>query len=299
MPEIGFLNSGSKTEFAHLLAAFRGGLKLQGYKVVTSAPKGPNEVRIHTEWAKGDYSQLPAMAKSLIDKRVPVVVATGGIGAARAAHDYASKIGSKVPILFTSGYDAPKPGDPTANAKAVYLAMSKPNVEDHHRYKRLRELLGPSAKIYQLINKGSPVYVAEGKWPEPIAAGNLAELKAAFQTAVGSKADAILVSGDPFFNSNRNEIVRLANKHKIPVCYPWREYVEAGGLMSQGPNLANTYRRLGIWAGMVLDGTKPDSLPDAEAGHRELVVNLRAAKKLNIPQPKLNKLLLMADVVIQ
>jgi putative ABC transport system substrate-binding protein len=295
MPEIGFLNSGTKAEFTHLLAAFRDGLKLNGYKAAGPASKGAKDVRIHAEWANGDYSQLSAKATSLIDKRVNVIVATGGIGAARAA----AKIGSQTPLLFTSGRKAPAHGDPTTNAKGVYLGMSTPNLEDHQRYKRLRELLGQNAHIYQLINKGTPVYDEEGKWSKPLMAGSLAELKAAFQTAVSNKADALLVSGDPFFNSNRAEIVKLAAKHKIPACYPWREYVEAGGLMSQGPNLAKVYRRLGIWAGMLLDGTKVKDLPDAEAGHREFVINLKVAKKLGIPPSKLGGLLLMADVVIQ
>ena len=300
MPDIGFLNSGSKAEFTHLLAAFRDGLKLQGYKVVGSTPKGVKELRVHAEWADGDYSQLPAKAKSLFAKDVKVIAATGGVGAAHAAQDYAATIGSQVPIIFASGRDGPKAGDLKTNAKAVYLGMSTPKIQNHNRYKRLCDLLSPNANIYQLINKGSPVHVEEGYWPKPLEASTVAELKAAFQTAVRDKADALLVSGDPFFNSHRHEIVRLANKHKIPTCYPWREYVEAGGLMSHGPNLANTYRHLGIWAGMVLDGTKlAKDLPDMEAGHREFVVNLKTAKKLNIPPPTLGKLLLMADVVIQ
>jgi putative tryptophan/tyrosine transport system substrate-binding protein len=300
MPEIGFLNSGSKAEFAHLLAAFRDGLKSKGYKVVTSAPKGAKDVRIHAEWADGDYSRLPAKAKLLFDKRVHAIAATGGIGASHAAQDHAVKINSQVPILFNSGREGPKPGDIKANAKAVYLAMSKPYVEDLNRYKKLRELLGDRATIYQLINTATPVRAEEENWPKPLVAGSLAELKSAFQTAATNKADALLVSGDTFFNSQRTEIVKLANKHKIPACYPWREYVEAGGLMSQGPNLANIYRRLGIWVGMILDGTKiAKDLPDFDAGHREFVINLKTAKKLNIPMPKLSRLLLMADEVIQ
>jgi putative tryptophan/tyrosine transport system substrate-binding protein len=294
MPEVGFLNSGSKPKFAHLLAAFANGLKSQGYKVVSSKPKRAKEVRIRAEWANGDYSRLPRKAKSLVEKGVKVLVATGGIGAARAA----AKISAQVPILFISGRRAPEPGDPTTNSKALHLAMSTPNVANHNRYKRLSELLGQNANIYQLINKGSPVYVEEGNWPKPLIAGSLAELKSAFQTAVRSKADAILVSGDPFFHTHKEDIVRLAKRHKIPTCYPWREYVEAGGLMSQGPNLANTYRRLGVWAGMVLNGIEPKDLPDSDAGHRELVVNLKTAKKLNITASKLSRLLLMADVVI-
>jgi putative ABC transport system substrate-binding protein len=300
MPEIGFLNSGSKAEFAHLLAAFRDGLKSKGYKVAASAPKGSKDVRIHAEWADGDYSRLPAKAKLLFDKGVHAIAAMGGIGASHAAQNHAVKINSQVPILFASGREGPKPGDIKANAKAVYLAMSKPYVEDLNRYKKLRELLGDHATIYQLINTATPVRAEEENWPKPLVAGSLAELKSAFQTAATNKADALLVSGDTFFNSHRADIVKLADKHKIPACYPWREYVEAGGLMSQGPNLANIYRRLGIWVGMILDGTKiAKDLPDFDAGHREFVINLKTAKKLNIPMPKLSKLLLMADEVIQ
>jgi putative ABC transport system substrate-binding protein len=177
--------------------------------------------------------------------------------------------------------------------------MSTPYVEGHNRYQRLRDLLGDDATICQLINKGSPVHTEEGKWPQPLVSGSLAELKSVFQTAASNKAGALMVSGDPFFNSNRAEIVRLAGKHKIPACYPWREYVDAGGLMSHGPKLANIYRRLGVWAGMVLDGTKPKDLPDADAGHREFIINLKTARKLDISQSKLSRLLLMADEVIQ
>jgi putative ABC transport system substrate-binding protein len=301
MPNIGFLNSGSKAEFTHLLDAFRDGLKQHGYKVVGSTPKGANELRVHAEWASGDYSQLPAKAKSLFAKDVKVIAATGGIGAAHAAQSYAATIGSKVPIVFASGRDGPKPGDITANAKAVYLGMSTPKIQNHSRYKRLCDLLSPNANIYELINKGTPVHTEEGNWPKPLVASTVAELKAAFQTAARDKADALLVSGDPFFNSHRGEIVQLANKHKIPACYPWREYVEAGGLMSHGPNLANMYRRLGIWVGMLLDDdTKmAKDLPDMGAGHREFVLNLKTAKKLNIPPAALGKLLLMADHVIK
>ena len=300
MPEIGFLCSGSKAEFAHLLAAFRDGLKMTGYKPVGSAPKGPKEVRVHVEWADGDYAKLPDKAKALIDKRVQVVAATGGIGAARAAQDYAAKAGSQASVLSMSGRERSKPGEHGANAKVLHLATTKEKAEDHNRYRRLRDLLGHNAKICHLINKHTRVHDDEENWGDVISASNVGELKTAFETAVKqNKADAILVSGDPFFNRRRADIIRLADKYKVPVCYPFREYVEAGGLMSQGPNLANSYRRLGIWVGMVLGGTKAKDLPDTDAGHRELVINLKAARKLGIPLASLGELLLMADAVIQ
>jgi putative ABC transport system substrate-binding protein len=300
VPEIGFLNSGSKAEFAHLLAAFRDGLKMQGFAVAGSRAAKAQPIKIYDEWADGDYAQLAPKAKRLFDRDVTVLAATGGIGAARAAQDYAYQIKSRIPIIFASGRDAPRPGDLTANAKAIYLAMSTPTIENHNRYQRLRDLMGADANIFQLINKGSPVHTEEGNWPKPVEAGSVKELHAAFQYLSEHKADGLVVSGDPFFNSHRSTIVRLAAKHKIAACYPWREYVEAGGLMSHGPNLAQTYRRLGIWAGIILGGaTNARDLPDAEPGHRELVVNLRAAKKLGITGQKLSKLLLMADEMIR
>jgi ABC-type uncharacterized transport system substrate-binding protein len=299
MPEIGFLCSGSKAEFAHLLAAFRDGLKMTGYKPVGSAPKGAKDVRIHVEWADGDYSKLSGKAKALIDKRVQVVAATGGIGAARAAQDFTAKSGSQTPVLFMSGRVRSKAGEQGPHSKVLHLATTKEKAEEHNRYKRLRDLLGHNAKIYHLINKHTHVHDEEEKWGNTISAGTIGELKSAFETAVKqNKADAILVSADPFFNRRRADIIRLADKYKVPVCYPFREYVEAGGLMSQGPNLANSYRRLGIWAGMVLGGSKIKDLPDSDAGHRELVINLRAARKLGIPLGSLGELLLMADAVI-
>jgi putative tryptophan/tyrosine transport system substrate-binding protein len=299
MLEIGFLNSGSKAEFTHLLAAFRDGLKLTGYKVVASASKEPKDVRIHAEWADGDYSQLPTKAKLLFEKAVDVIAATGGIKSSAAALKYASSTGSRIPVLFASGRATPKPGEEAANAKCVMLGTTTRKVEDHQRHKRLRELLGPDANIYELVNRNSAMHDDESNWPKTVSATNVAELKSAFQTAANGKADALLVSGDPFFNSRRAEIIQLASKHKLPVCYPWREYVEAGGLMSHGPNLTNLYRRLGIWAGMVLDGSQPKDLPDSDAGHRELVLNLKTAKKLNLPPAGLGKLLLKADLIVR
>ena len=298
MPNIGFLCSGSRREFAHLLAAFRDGLKLQGYQVVSSAPKGRKDIRIHAAWADGDYSKLPGKAKPLIDKRVQVLAVTGGLASLKAAEGYAAAAGSNIPIVFIAGRGKSKPGDHGPNAKGIHLGTTSPKVEDHNRHKRLRELVGRNAHINMLINKDSPVHDDEKKWGKSVMAGTVGELSKAFATAVNvNKAAALFVSADPVFNRNRAEIIRLAKKYKIPACYPWREYVEAGGLMSHGPNLANVYRRLGIWAAMVLDGTKLQDLPAADAGHREFVINLKTAKALGLTIP--GTLLVRADAVIQ
>jgi putative tryptophan/tyrosine transport system substrate-binding protein len=296
MPEIGFLCSGSKAEFAHLLAAFREGLKMTGYKPVGKTPKGANEIRIRVEWADGNYSKLPAKAKALIDKGVQLVAATGGIKPALAAQHAA---GGKVPVLFMSGRKTSRAGECGADAKALHLATTDTRIDDDHRYKRLRDLLGPNAKICPLINKDGVVHDDERNWGDFVTAADVAGLDGAFETAVKQKkADAILISADPFFNRRRAQIIRLAAKHKVPVCYPFREYVDAGGLISHGPSLANSYRRLGVWAGLVLGGTKVKDLPEADSGHRELVINVKTARRLGIPSARLGQLLLMADAVI-
>ena len=298
MPEIGFLCSGSKAEFKHLLKAFGDGLKVKGYKLVTKKPKGRKDVRISAEWADGDYSKLAAKAKALIGKRVDVVAATGGLVSVRAAEDQAEKASSKIPIIFIGGREKPKPGEHGANTRGIHLGTTKEKVEDHHRYRTLRKLVGSGGTISQIINKHSKVNDVEQKWPKPLVAGTVKELDAAFKTASGANAaKAVLVSADPFFHRQRAKIVGLAKKYKIAACYPWREYVDAGGLMSHGPNLANAYRRLGIWAGLVLDGTRLGDLPNADAGERELVVNLKTAKALGVTVP--DTLLLAADAVIQ
>jgi putative ABC transport system substrate-binding protein len=129
-------------------------------------------------------------------------------------------------------------------------------------------------------------------------ASTVRELDAAFKTAASvNMAKAVLISADPFFHRQRAKIVGLAKKYKIAACYPWREYVDAGGLVSHGPNLANAYRRLGIWAAMVMDGAKLEDLPNADSGERELVVNLKTAKALGLNLPPL--LVQRADEVIE
>ena len=298
MPEIGFLCSGSKAEFKHLLKAFGDGLKIKGYKLVAKKPKGRKDVRISAEWADGDYSKLAAKAKALIGKRVDVVAATGGLVSVRAAEDQAAKVSSTIPIIYIGGREKVKPGEHGANTRGIHLGTTKEKVEDHHRHKTLRKLVGNSATINQIINKHSKVNDVEQKWPNPIVASTVRELDAAFKTAASvNMAKAVLVSADPFFHRQRAKIVGLAKKYKIAACYPWREYVDAGGLVSHGPNLANAYRRLGIWAAMVMDGAKLGDLPNADSGERELVVNLKTAKALGVTIP--DTLLLEADAVVQ
>ena len=100
-----------------------------------------------------------------------------------------------------------------------------------------------------------------------------------------SSAAALLISADSYFTSRRAEIVALAAHHRLPVCYPWPQYVDAGGLISYGTNLAWAYEQIGAYAGRILKGDKPDNLPVQLPTTFETAINLKTAKALNITIP--------------
>ena len=123
------------------------------------------------------------------------------------------------------------------------------------------------------------------------------DLQTAFDQAVKNGANALIVSADPFFNSERARIVALADRHRLPAIYPWRQYAEAGGLMSYGPSIKETYRQIGVYAGRLLKGAKPGELPVQRPMRYELLINLKGAKALGLDIPPM--LLARADEVIE
>jgi putative ABC transport system substrate-binding protein len=287
MPVIGYLSSRSPGEAAALLVAFRKGLGEAGYV------EGQN-VAIEYRWAEGQYDRLPALAADLAQRAVAVLVTTGGEPSALAAKAATSTI----PIVFTVGGDPVKIGlveslnRPGGNATGVSLLTTTP---ESKRLGLLHELV-PGAKVVQARELrdaagmiSQRIYIAYAK--------SDAELVSAFETLVRERADALLVSADPFFDTRRERIIAFAAEHRMPAVYQFRQYAVGGGLMSYGVSLPDGYSRVGNYTGQILKGAKPADLPIVQSIRFEFVINLKTAKTLGLEVPAM--LLARADEVIE
>jgi ABC-type uncharacterized transport system substrate-binding protein len=299
MPVIGFLRSTSIERAAHLVAAFRQGLKESGYI------EGHN-VAIEYRSAEGQYDRLAALAEDLVRRQMAVIVATGGNAPALAAKAATSTI----PILFT-GTDPIRAGlvaslnQPGGNVTGVDVLTSETGSK---RLGLLRELVPKGATIAVLINPKSlgnedhlpDVQSAARSLGLQIRVLNVTdqgEIDAAFGVMARERPDALLINPDPLLSSRREQIVTLANHYKLPALGEWREFAEAGGLMSYGPSHTEPYRLIGIYTGRILKGAKPAELPVMRSTKFELVINLRTAKALGLTIP--NTVLIAADEVIE
>ena len=300
VPVIGFLSSGSASPFERYTAGFRDGLKSTGYVV------GQN-VAIEPRWADGQYDRLPALAADLVRRQVAVIAATGGapaIGAALAAT-------KAIPIVFSSGGDPVKLGfvasinRPGGNATGVNIFVAQ---MEGKRLGLLRELVTGAVSFVVLLNPTNPN--AEGQLRDvqegarvvgaelqTLYASSEAEIDAAFAKMAQQHTKALLVGSDPFLNSRRDLIIALAARHRIPAMYEQREFALAGGLMSYGTNLVDSYRQIGIYTGRILKGEKPADLPVMQATKFEFVINAKTAKSLDVKIS--DNLLSLADEVIE
>jgi len=299
-PVIGFLSARSPAEAASVLAAFRQGLGETGYF------EGKN-VAIEYRWAEGQYNRLPALAAELVSHQVTVITATGGEPSALAAKAATATI----PIIFTVG------GDPVAAGLVASLNRPGGNLTGMtimalqmgpKRLELLRQLLPNATAMTMLINPAFPTTSAEARELQDAArslglqinvqnASTESQIDTAFTTIVQQRASALIVATDPFLLGQRDQLVRLAARHAIPTMYFLREFVEAGGLMSYGPNIANEYRQAGVYTGRVLKGEKPADLPVMQPTKFDLVINLKTTKALGLTMPQ--NLLVAADEVIE
>ena len=299
VPVVGYLNSRSRDTDTPFLAAFHRGLNETGYV------EGQN-VAIEYRWADGQYDRLPVLATDLVRRRVTVMAATSTPAAlaAKAAT-------SAIPIVFTTA------ADPIAVGLVDSLSRPSGNVTGVHSYlsdlgamrlELLRQLVPTAALIGMLVNPNYPDAESQAKDVKEAArtlgqqvhvvnADSEGDLNRAFATFIELKADALLVSLDSFFLSRREQLVALAARHKIPVMYFARDFVLAGGLMSYGSDLADSYRQAGVYTGRILKGAKPVDLPVLQPTKFELSINTTTAKSLGLSIP--DRLLALADEVIE
>jgi putative ABC transport system substrate-binding protein len=285
-PVIGFLDGQSFD--LHLMTAFRQALKDAGYI------EGRN-VAIYFRSADGQTDRLVTLAGDIIGRRVGVIVTTGGGAAALAA--YAAT--TTIPIVFLNGVDPVSSGlvmslnRPGGNATGVYIFQQ---VLEGKRLGLLRELVPSAASIAVLLNPTNANFQTQlrgvqdaardlGQQVSILSANTEREIDVAFATVAQSGARALLVGSDPFFSSERDQVIALAARHAIPAIYEGREFATAGGLASYGTSLADAYRQAALYAGRILKGEKPADLPIVQPTKFEFVINLKTAKTLGLDVP--------------
>jgi putative ABC transport system substrate-binding protein len=297
IPTIGFLDNASIP--AQYAAGFIQGLKETGYV------EGQNVV-IERRSAEGQYDRLPALAADLVRRQVAVIVST-----ALAAALAAKAATTTIPIVFTTATDPVKDGlvaslsRPGGNLTGVSLLTGE---LVQKRLELLRDVMPNATVIAMLVNSNNPNAEQNQRLAQEAArvigrqiiivkAGAVSEFDTAFATIVQQRIGALVIAGDPFFNSQIEQLGALTARHAVPAIYQQREFATAGGLLSYGINLPDAYRLAGIYVGQILKGNKPADLPVQQPAKFELFINLKTAKALGLNVPA--GLLSAADDVIE
>jgi putative ABC transport system substrate-binding protein len=301
MPVIGLLYPTPPEPNADRLRGFRQGLKDTGYV------EGEN-VAIIYRWAENQMDRLPALAAELVRRQVAVIAATGGLDSALAAKTATTTI----PVVFSVTEDPVRLGlvaslaRPGGNLTGINIFTGELAAK---RLGLLRELVPAATRVAVLVNPANATTTettlrdvaaparAMGLQIQIFKASTSREIEAAFATFERERPDALLVGGDPFFRARRVQLANLASHHSIPATYALRDYVEAGGLMSYGSNLTDSYGQVGIYTGRILKGAKPADLPVVQSTKFELVINAPTARMLGLTVPP--TLLATADEVIE
>jgi putative ABC transport system substrate-binding protein len=300
MPVVGFLNAASAKNYARQLSAFVKGLGEAGYV------EGQN-VAIKYRWAEGHIDRLPAMAADLVHRQVAVIAATSTPAAlaAKAAT-------TTIPIVFETGGDPIKlglvaslnrPGGNVTGVTQLTVGLAPKEMEVLH------ELL-PSARVMALLVNPADPALAETATKEMQAAALTLGLElhvlnasaerdfdAVFAKLVEFRAGGLVIGGDALFTSRSEQLAALAARHAVPAAYKGREFAAAGGLLSYGTDITDSYHLAGNYTGRILKGDKPADLPVQQATKIELIINLKTAKALGLNVP--NTLIGRADEVIE
>jgi putative ABC transport system substrate-binding protein len=300
MPVIGILSLLSPSTVSPGLDAIHKGLGETGFI------EGKN-VAIEYRWAENQLDRLPALATELTRRRVAVIVAIQGDEPALAAQAATDTI----PIVFAAPQNPTRIGlvasfnRPGANVTGVAGYGDELTAK---RLELLHELVPGATVIAMLSNPGerAAAEISERNANAAAAALKLqldvvnasreSDLDAAFESMVRLRAEALLVTASGSFVPWRNQIVALAAHHMIPASFHRREFVEIGGLLSYGADLADAYRLAGVYVGRILKGEKPSDLPVLQPTKIEMALNLKTARTLGLAVPQ--TLLVAADQVI-
>jgi putative ABC transport system substrate-binding protein len=301
LPVVAFIGPLSAEASVRYLAAFHAGLGELGYV------EGRNVV-ISYHWLNGDYDRIPLIMADLVRRRVAVIASPGGGSQIARAAKAATMT---IPIIFGVGEDPVSAGlvasiaRPGGNATGMNFFMTEAVPK---RLGLLREMT-PKAKHLAVLtdplveqsqreigalqdaarDSGVPISIFQAR--------SSREIEEAFAMMNGQGTEALFILGNSYFGSRRVQLATLATRYRIASSYPTREFAEAGGLMSYGPDLADTYRQGGVYAGRMLTGDKPADLPVVQSTKFTLAINLKTAKALGLTIPE--TLLATADEVIQ
>jgi putative ABC transport system substrate-binding protein len=298
MPVIGFLNSASPGNYVPMVAAFRQGLKEAGYV------EGQN-VAVEYRWAEGQYDRVPVIALELVDRRVAVLVAnTPGVLAVKAAI-------TTTPIVFTTSSDPvqiglvasmSRPAGNVTGATTMGVELASKLLELAH------EVVPTASVIAALINPANSSAEPQlrglqaaartlGVQLHVVHASSERDFGMVFANLAELRPGALVIANDGFFISRNEQLAALAARHALPAIFQDHAFAAAGGLMSYGGSLPETYRQAGIYTGRILKGEKPADLPVVQPTKFELIINLKAARALGLEVPP--TLLARADEVIE
>jgi putative ABC transport system substrate-binding protein len=301
IPVVGYLGTASRESDTQsgYLPAFRKGLDENGFV------EGRN-IAIEFRGAEGQFDRFPALVTDLIRRKVAVIFVRS-LPAAQAA----KKATGTIPIVFSMGEDPVKEG--------IVLSLNRPggnltgftdfsNQLAGKRLGLLRDIARTGTALGFLVNPNNPnaetdardaqvAATALGRELRVLKATTDADLDDAFAEIAPLRIGAVLVNIDPLFDVRRDHLIVLASRHAVPVMHYRRDYAEAGGLISYGADIAESFHQSGIYVGRILKGNKPADLPVQQATNFELVINLRTAKALGITIPE--GLIVAADHVIE
>jgi putative tryptophan/tyrosine transport system substrate-binding protein len=288
MPVVGYLSAASPDGGETRAAAFRRGLQESGYIV------GQN-VAIEYRWAEEKIDRLPALAADLVQRQVTVIAATTTPGALAA-----QAATTTIPIVFETGSDPvrlglvvnlSRPGGNVTGATALIVELTPKRLE------LLHELL-PTASIMALLINPADRALAQGQVRETLSAASKRGIElhvlnvsserdfdSVFADLKRLHVGGIVIGAGSVFLRGINKLAALTVRHAVPAIYSYRIFPAAGGLMSYGTDISESYRLAGTYTGRILKGENPAELPVLQATKFELVINLKAAKALGISVP--------------